>query len=134
MSYPIKLLITSIVASLGIYLWNQFLPTEYNNQHIYFILPFFIIFSLLSFQSLSKTLDSENKNAFNFLIDNGMMKTDICHFCGKYPIENKYTFTEADGLCKAFGARLANYDEVESAYNKGGEWCSYGWSEGQKCE
>jgi hypothetical protein len=44
---------------------------------------------------------------------------------------NKYTFTEADGLCKAFGSRLASYDEIESAYNKGGEWCSYGWSEGQ---
>ena len=44
---------------------------------------------------------------------------------------NKYTYTEADGLCKAFGARLANYDEIENAYSKGGEWCSYGWSEGQ---
>ena len=44
---------------------------------------------------------------------------------------NKYTLTEADGLCKAFGARLASYDEIEDAYNKGGEWCSYGWSEGQ---
>ena len=44
---------------------------------------------------------------------------------------NKYTYTEADGLCKAFGARLATYDEIEDSYNKGGEWCSYGWSEGQ---
>ncbi len=39
MSYPIKLLITSIIASLGLYAWNQFMPVEYNNLHVYFILP-----------------------------------------------------------------------------------------------
>lgn len=79
MSYPIKLLITSIIASLGLYLWNQFMPVEYNNLHVYFILPFFIIFSLLSFQSLSKTLDSENKNAFTmrFMASTGI-KMFVC--------------------------------------------------------
>lgn len=79
MSYPIKLLITSIIASLGLYLWNQFMPAEYNNLHVYFILPFFIIFSLLSFQSLTKTLDSENKNAFTmrFMASTGI-KMFVC--------------------------------------------------------
>ena len=44
---------------------------------------------------------------------------------------NKYTYKDAKAVCKAYGARLANYDEVENAYNKGGEWCSYGWSKNQ---
>jgi hypothetical protein len=44
---------------------------------------------------------------------------------------NKYTYKDAKAICKAYGARLANYDEVENAYNKGGEWCSYGWSNNQ---
>ncbi len=26
---------------------------------------------------------------------------------------------------------MATYEQVEDAYNKGGEWCNYGWSEGQ---
>ena len=79
MSYPIKLLITSIIASVGLYCWNQFMPAEYNNLHVYFILPFFIIFSLLSFQSLTKTLDSENKNAFTmrFMASTGI-KMFVC--------------------------------------------------------
>jgi hypothetical protein len=44
---------------------------------------------------------------------------------------NLYTYDDARAVCSAFGARLATYDEIEDAYNKGGEWCSYGWSEGQ---
>jgi len=42
---------------------------------------------------------------------------------------NEYTYDDAKDVCKAFDARLAPYDEVEKAYNNGGEWCSYGWSD-----
>ena len=44
---------------------------------------------------------------------------------------NYYNYENAKALCKAYDARLANYKEVENAYNNGGEWCSYGWSDGQ---
>jgi hypothetical protein len=44
---------------------------------------------------------------------------------------NTYGYEDAKAVCKAYGARLATYDEVEKAYNRGGEWCNYGWSEGQ---
>jgi hypothetical protein len=45
--------------------------------------------------------------------------------------ENIYTYDDASALCNAYGGRLATYNEIEKSYNKGGEWCSYGWSEGQ---
>lgn len=44
---------------------------------------------------------------------------------------NLYTYEDAGLVCSALGARLANYDEIEAAYNNGAEWGSYGWSEGQ---
>ena len=44
---------------------------------------------------------------------------------------NKYTYEDARALCKAYGSRLATYDEVENTYNEGGEWCNYGWSQKQ---
>lgn len=44
---------------------------------------------------------------------------------------NEYTYDDAKDVCKAFDARLASYDEVEKAYDNGGEWCSYGWSDKQ---
>ena len=44
---------------------------------------------------------------------------------------NTYTYDEADAVCKAYGARLASYNEVEDAYKNGGEWCGFGWSADQ---
>lgn len=44
---------------------------------------------------------------------------------------NLYTYDDAQAICKAHGARLATYDEIEQAYEAGAEWCNYGWSDGQ---
>jgi hypothetical protein len=44
---------------------------------------------------------------------------------------NVYDYSDAKAVCNAYGARLANYFEVEEAHQKGGEWCSYGWSDNQ---
>jgi hypothetical protein len=44
---------------------------------------------------------------------------------------NLYTYDDAQSVCKAFGARLATYGEIEQSYNDGAEWCNYGWSEDQ---
>jgi len=44
---------------------------------------------------------------------------------------NLYGYTDAKAVCNAYGSRLANYTEVENAYKKGGEWCNYGWTDGQ---
>lgn len=44
---------------------------------------------------------------------------------------NNYVYPDAKALCTAYGGRLATYQEVEQSYNKGGEWCNYGWSDGQ---
>lgn len=45
--------------------------------------------------------------------------------------DNKYTYNDAKAVCAAYGARLANYSEIENAYTEGGEWCGYGWSDDQ---
>ena len=44
---------------------------------------------------------------------------------------NLYTYEDAGDICKSLDSRLATYDEIEAAYKKGGEWCSYGWSDDQ---
>jgi hypothetical protein len=45
--------------------------------------------------------------------------------------QDKYTYSDAEPLCKAFGAELATYDQVKDAWNKGADWCNYGWVKGQ---
>ena len=44
---------------------------------------------------------------------------------------NNYTYEDAAALCDAYGAQLANYEQIEKAYKRGAEWCGYGWSDGQ---
>jgi len=44
---------------------------------------------------------------------------------------NIYTFNDASAVCSAFGAELASYEQVKEAYEKGADWCNYGWVKGQ---
>ena len=45
--------------------------------------------------------------------------------------QNKFTFYDAEPLCKAMGAELATYEQVKDAWSKGADWCNYGWVKGQ---
>jgi hypothetical protein len=65
-------------------------------------------------------LDSSNE------IGGSMGEDEVFHISN-----NKYTFDDATALCKAYNAEIASYPQVEEAYKKGGEWCSYGWSKDQ---
>jgi len=44
---------------------------------------------------------------------------------------NEYTYYDAEPLCLALGAELATYEQVKTAWDKGADWCNYGWSKGQ---
>lgn len=43
-----------------------------------------------------------------------------------------YTYDQAKCKCAAYGSELASYKQIVDAYNNGAEWCSYGWSKGQR--
>jgi len=60
------------------------------------------------------------------IIRKPVIKQQVFNIPGNY-----FNYSDAKSLCKAKGARLATYSEVEDAYNNGAEWCNYGWSEGQ---
>jgi hypothetical protein len=42
-----------------------------------------------------------------------------------------YDYDNAKAVCQAYGAELANIDQMEEAHKSGAEWCSYGWSDNQ---
>lgn len=46
-----------------------------------------------------------------------------------YVSDNKFTAEEAPAVCAAFGGRIANYGDLEEAYESGANWCGYGWSD-----
>jgi len=44
--------------------------------------------------------------------------------------DSQFTYDDAPAVCAAYGATMATLEQVIDAYNKGGEWCGYGWSAG----
>lgn len=47
-----------------------------------------------------------------------------------YHIPGKYDFVNAKAICKAYNGKLANIQQMMDAYEKGADWCDYGWSDG----
>lgn len=45
--------------------------------------------------------------------------------------KNNFSYYDAAPLCKALGAELATYEQVKDAWQKGADWCNYGWVKGQ---
>lgn len=72
------------------------------------------------------TVDTSRKDAAKAPVPEILLRPQVFNIP-----ENDYVYPDAKALCTAYGARLATYKEVEDAYNKGAEWCNYGWSEGQ---
>jgi hypothetical protein len=64
---------------------------------------------------------SEKNESHGLSID----KNEVFHVS-----ENDFTYDDAQGVCSAYNATLATYDQVNDAYLAGAEWCGYGWSQG----
>lgn len=43
-----------------------------------------------------------------------------------------YTYEQAKCKCKSYNAELATKNQLINSYNKGADWCSYGWSANQE--
>ena len=67
-----------------------------------------------------------NSNNNDNVIPEIKLKKQVFHIPG-----NNYTYNNANAICSAYGAKLASYKDMKNAHEKGADWCSYGWSEGQ---
>ena len=60
-------------------------------------------------------------------IESELSDKEVFHIPGAY-----YTYDDSKAICKAYGGKLASYNQLEEVYKNGGEWCSYGWSKDQQ--
>ena len=115
-----------------------------NNSSIFVIVIslFIIIFLIISYFILSDSLfdtikDNSNSSYDNISYDNSSFnnsysdsgtsnKEQVFHLR-----DNIFKYEDAKAACKAYDGRLAKLEEVINAYKDGGNWCSYGWSDGQ---
>jgi len=71
--------------------------------------------------------DTSNQGTYNpTSVPEIKFKKQVFNIPGNY-----YNYSDAKALCQAYGSKLATYKQVEDAYENGGEWCNYGWSDGQ---
>jgi len=122
------------------------------------IVILFIIYIIVCYYNYNKEECYEKKNFASYVFD--FTSSDICTIKYKpivsqqppiikkkntnplndilgrqevYHIANQdYTFDQSKCKCESYGGRLASQSEVTNAYNKGANWCTYGWSQGQK--
>ena len=111
------ILVAVLVIVVGLNI-NTFVDKEYN------------------FSTEIKNLFSTKRTEVNVRVDGADTKTECATTDASdgevFNIpKNIYTYTQAKDVCSSLNARLATYNEVEEAYNEGGNWCSYGWSDEQ---
>ena len=93
-------------------------------------------FTEYNFSTEIKNLFSSKQTEINVTVDDDTKTTECSNTDSSsgevFNIpQNKYTYDQAKEVCSELNARLATYSEVETAYNEGGSWCSYGWSDEQ---
>ena len=121
--------------------------TRSSSLRIFEIIIFivFILFNLkymagndLSIDTITKNILNRNKTEMDVYVKDSSNKK--CDNKDKKDQENGevfhipnnvYNYEQAKALCKAYDSKLATYDQIEDAYRKGANWCSYGWSEDQ---
>lgn len=109
------LIIIAIITSIGIGLWVA---------NVFFNIDVFAYKDSSTPNTLDVVVDETTYQAPP--VEEITNKKQVFNIPGNY-----YTFDEATAVCRAYGADLASYEQIESAYNKGAEWCNYGWSQNQ---
>ena len=94
---------------------------------------FFMKFPNFDFSAQMHNLFSGKKPSMNVNVGKPPAKSSSSSSSGEvFHIPNNiYTYEEGKALCKAYDSKLATYDQIENAYKKGANWCSYGWSSDQ---
>tara|TARA_Y100000992_G_scaffold54448_1_gene32701 strand:+ start:40 stop:951 length:912 start_codon:yes stop_codon:yes gene_type:complete len=123
------------LAFIELLLWATFFLLIFINSAVYFF-EFDITAGINNLFSEEPQVDINVTTPYSAQLSNDKIskeddsssgpKEEVFHIPG-----NDYVYEDAKALCGAYNSRLATYNEVEDAYNKGGEWCSYGWSEDQ---
>lgn len=126
---------------------NSNAEKKYGKFVIYIFLLILMIFIILSIMFLLRYISEdcyEKKPLFDYLFswnkDPCLRKQPPMTYAPNiledrkevFHIANQdYTYEEAKCKCAAYGGRLATKQEIIEAYNRGADWCTYGWTEGQ---
>ena len=98
--------------------WNDVCYTEYKKEGE--------DLSNIAYMNDSPTSENKVPEAIETDLDKLEGKPQVFHIANQ-----DYTYDQAQCKCASYNATLASYSDLVEAYNKGANWCSYGWSKGQ---
>jgi hypothetical protein len=137
--YILVLIIICIVIYLIICFIHYYNTECFEKKNFFYYLFDFSNNNVCSKENIpEKPIEPPIKNKINLpKIDNPFIKEkEVFHIANQ-----DYTYEQSKCKCESYGSRLATKQEIIDAYNKGANWCTYGWSEKQsayypvqKCE
>ena len=120
------------VKVVEIVLWSIFLLLILFNGYNY-IFNMDIVTNIKNFFSDEPTIDIivkdppiSNKNKQDENIDEIQKEKEVFNIP-----ENNYTYDNAKAICKAYDSELASWKNIKDSFEKGADWCNYGWSKDQ---
>jgi hypothetical protein len=79
--------------------------------------------------SYGSTAEASNPSLFTKVANPVSSAADLLNKNQVFHVQGDFDYSMARSVCKAYGAKLATFDQIQKAYEKGAEWCDYGWSE-----
>lgn len=90
------------------------------------ILYVLVYYGFLDISSYAKSTEAKLVNPQPVTTSgNPLVGNEVFHIA-----DAQFTYDEAAAVCAAYDAKLATLEQVIDAFNKGAEWCSYGWTAG----
>jgi len=83
----------------------------------------------LSGSSYGSTAEENSPSLYSKIQTPVSSALDLLHKNQVFHVQGDFDYAMARSVCKAYGAKLATFDQIKSAHDKGAEWCDYGWSE-----
>jgi hypothetical protein len=125
------LIIIILFKSLGIIVFVVFLFLFIIYKFIEYFFEIDIQTQIKNLMTYNPEIDINIDDEYNTL-SNDINPTKISSIPQVFNIPgNHYSYKDAQEICKAYDGKIASYEDVESYYKNGGEFCNYGWSEGQ---
>ena len=107
---------------------------------VFILICYIIIYSVLYIYTPCDTEKKYNLNISNICKINkypeksqSFIEREIIREKEVFHIKNQnLTFEQAKEKCKAYNSKLATKNQITKSYNKGANWCTYGWSANQE--
>ena len=121
-----------IVAGIALIVIVSF-SSAYTTLEVFILALFLVVIALVGthyFLGVNLTTTVHNlfkKPEIDFTLTQaeGNARSQVFHVPGQLDYQN------AKAVCKAYGGKLANIQEITEAHKSGAEWCNYGWSDDQ---